>query len=181
MPFSCVACDAMMPWCHVFVLTYFLLLAVLLAAACLVVEVAAGPVNRLLLACLFCEFSHPPSLDLYLGGRSWCTSEVNSVCPPGGVLGLSPCCCGGWPWPVGWATPVVYPKVENVAADLPLVAGCCCLDLLSRDMQMQTYHQIGTFSSIREVRTCHPCPVAYHQFMCPRCSHTRSISFINQF
>ena len=34
----------------------FLLLAVLLAAACLVVEVAGGPVNRLLLALLFCVF-----------------------------------------------------------------------------------------------------------------------------
>ena len=43
-----------------------------------------------------------------------------------GVLGLSPCCCGGWSWPVGWATPVVDPKREKVAADLPP----CCLVLL---------------------------------------------------
>ena len=63
----CMRChDAMMPCLCAYL---FLLLAVLLAAACLVVEVAAGPVNRLLLACLFCEFSHPPSLDLNLGGE----------------------------------------------------------------------------------------------------------------
>ena len=40
---------------------------------------------------------------------------------------------GCWPWPVGWATPVVFPKVEKVAADLPLVAWCCCLDMPSKD------------------------------------------------
>ena len=44
--------DAMMPCLCAYL---FLLLAVLLAAACLVVEVAAGPVNRLLLAWLFCD------------------------------------------------------------------------------------------------------------------------------
>ena len=103
-------------------LTYFLLLAVLLAAACLVVVVAAGLVNRLLLAWLFCEFSHPPSLDLNLGGRSWCTSEVKLFTPQVGCWGCPLVAVGCWPWPVGWATPVVYPKVEKVAADLPLVA-----------------------------------------------------------
>ena len=103
-------------------LTYFLLLAVLLAAACLVVVVAAGLVNRLLLAWLFCEFSHPPSLDLNLGGRSWCTSEVKLFTPQVGCWGCPLVAGGCWPWPVGWATPVVYPKVEKVAADLPLVA-----------------------------------------------------------
>ena len=50
----CMRChDAMMPCLCAYL---FLLLAVLLAAACLVVEVAAGPVYRLLLTCLFCEF-----------------------------------------------------------------------------------------------------------------------------
>ena len=46
---------------------------------------------------------------------------------------------GCWPWPVGWATPVVYPKVEKVAADLPLVAWCGCLDMLSRDVRAQEH------------------------------------------
>ena len=37
----------------------------------------------------------PPALPGFeSGGGSWCTSEVNFVYPPGGVLGLSPCCCG---------------------------------------------------------------------------------------
>ena len=67
----CIACDAMMPWCHVFVLTYFLLLAVLLAAACLVVIVAAGLVNRLLLAWLFCDFFSCSSCDAALAMLGW--------------------------------------------------------------------------------------------------------------
>ena len=51
---GCMRChDAMMPCLCAYL---FLLLAVLLAAACLVVEVAAGPVNGLLLALLFCDF-----------------------------------------------------------------------------------------------------------------------------
>ena len=89
----------------------FLLLAVLLAAACLVVEGAAGPVNRLLLAWLFCDFS---------------TSEVNLFTPQVGCWGCPLVAVGVGPGLWAGPTPVVYPKVEKVAADLPP----CCLVLL---------------------------------------------------
>ena len=106
-----------------FVLIYFLLVAVLLAAAYLVVEVAAGPVNRLLLAWLFCDFSHPPSLDLNLGGEELGAHlKLVLFTPQVGCWGCPLVAVGCWPWPVGWATRVVHPKVEEVAADLPLVA-----------------------------------------------------------
>ena len=132
----CMRChDAMMPCLCAYL---FLLLAVLLAAACLVVEVAAGPVNRLLLAWLFCDFSHPPSLDLNLGGGVG--AHLKLIClPPRWGVGVVPLLLWGLVLACGLGHPGCLSKGgKSCCRPPPIVAWCCCLDMLSRDSMMTT-------------------------------------------